>query len=88
MLFSSSSFLSEKSFPSCVSNFSSSSSDTVLTVSSECLFLFESGFQLVGSGNLTPQRFPRLGVVHADIGVFQKDSFGGTLRINWRRIKY
>ena len=53
--FSLSSSLFDQSFPSLVSNCSSSSSDTVLTVSSEFWSsFFETGFQVVGPGNLTP----------------------------------
>ena len=81
--------LFDQSFPTFVSNCSSSSSDTVLTVSSECWLLFyETGFQVVRPGSLTPWRFPCLGVVHAYIWLFRKDSFGGMSRINRRRIKY
>ena len=39
--------LSDQCFLSFVSNFSSSSPDTVLTISSECRLLFEAGFQVV-----------------------------------------
>ena len=89
LLFSLSLSLFDKLFPSFVSNFSSLSSDMVLTVSPECwLLCFETSFQVVKPGNLTSRRCPRLGVVHADIRLFRKDSFGGILRINRRRIKY